>query len=340
MVRLTKWYIGLLEKEKKNLPESFFFFLLCLFSYLYGVGVSFRNLFYKIKIIPSFLPKAKVISVGNLSWSGSGKTTLCLWLWGRLSPKYKAAILRRGYGQDEGKLLKERTGAVFSAIKRSKLAKRLENSFDLFILDDGFQHRSLARDVDIVMMGSRDFQKKPRLIPAYFFREPLNSLKRADILLLNYKEEMKDVEAIKKSILKVAPQLKIYFSNYSNKGFLDLVGNKFKSDFLLGRRLAAFAAIGYPQGFFNKLAELGLDIAEKIIYPDHYELSSAEFKSLEADLIKKGINDLVITHKDKYHLPCCKGQLNIFILEVELEIENEDEFLKSIEDKLVRVGKQ
>ena len=339
MVRLTKWYLELLEKEEKNLFESLFFFLLCLFSYLYGAGVSFRNLFYQIKIIPSFLSKAKVISVGNLSWSGSGKTTLCLWLYGRLSPKYKAAILRRGYGQDEGKLLKERISAVFSATKRSKLAKKLENSFDLFILDDGFQHRSLARDVDIVMMSSRDFQKKPRLIPAYFFREPVSSLKRADILLLNYKEEIKDVEAVKKSILKVAPQLKIYFSKYSNKGFLDLKGNKFKSDFLLGRRLAAFAAIGYPQGFFNKLVELGLDIAEKIIYPDHHELSSAEFNSLEADLIKKGINDLVITHKDKYHLPCPSGKLNIFILEVELEIENEDEFLKSIEDKLVRVDK-
>ena len=340
MVRLTKWYLELLEKEEKNLFESLFFFLLCLFSYLYGAGVSFRNLFYQIKIIPSFLSKAKVISVGNLSWSGSGKTTLCLWLYGRLSPKYKAAILRRGYGQDEGKLLKERISAVFSATKRSKLAKKLENSFDLFILDDGFQHRSLARDVDIVMMSSRDFQKKPRLIPAYFFREPVSSLKRADILLLNYKEEMKDVEAVKKSILKVAPQLKIYFSKYSNKGFLDLKGNKFKSDFLLGRRLAAFAAIGYPQGFFNKLVELGLDIAEKIIYPDHHELSSAEFNSLEADLIKKGINDLVITHKDKYHFPCWRSRLNIFILEVELEVENEDEFLKNVEDKLVRAGKR
>ena len=340
MVRLKKWYLAILEKDEKNLFESLFYFLLCFFSYVYGAGVFFRNLFYELKIIPSFLSKAKVISVGNLSWSGSGKTTLSLWLWEHLSPKYKAAILRRGYGQDEGKLLKERTDDVFSSSKRGKLAKRLENSFDLFLLDDGFQHRSLARDVDIVMMSSRDLQRKPRLIPAYFFREPLSSLKRADILLLNYKEEMGDAEAIKNSILKIAPQLKIYFSKYSNKGFLNSEGNRFKSDFLLGRRLAAFAAIGYPQGFFNKLAELDLDVVERIIYPDPYEQSSAEFNRLEDDLIKKGINDLVITHKDKYHFPNRKSRLNIFILEVELEIENEDEFLKCVEDKLVRVGKQ
>jgi len=339
MLRLKKWYLELLEKSQKNFFESLFFFLLCFFSFMYGVGVFFRNLFYEIKIIPSFRSRSKVISIGNLSWSGSGKTTLAIWLYEHLSSKYKAAILRRGYGQDEGKLLKEKTDDVFSATKRSKLAKRLENSFDLFLLDDGFQHRGLARDVDIVMMSSRDFQKKPRLIPAYFFREPLSSLNRADILLLNYKEEMNDPEGIKNSILKVAPQLKVYFSKYSSKGFLDSKGNKFKNDFLLKRKLAAFAAIGYPQGFFNKLTELGLDVVEKIIYPDHYELSSAEFNNLEDDLIKKGINDLVITHKDKYHFPYSKSRLNVFILEVALEIEDQDSFLKNIEDKLTRVGK-
>ncbi len=340
MLRLKKWYLAILEKSQRNIFESLFFSLLCLLSSVFGAGVFLRNLFYKLKIVPSFVSKAKVVSVGNLSWSGSGKTTLSLWLHEHLSPKYKTAILRRGYGQDEGRLIKEKTDDVFSNTSRSKLARRLENSFDLFLLDDGFQHRSLARDVDIVMMSSRDFQKKPRLIPAYFFREPLSSLKRADILLLNYKEEMNDTEAIKKSILKVAPQLKIYFSKYTNKGFLDLKGNKLKSDSLLGRRLAAFTAIGYPGGFLNKLSELGLDIAEKIIYPDHYELNNAEFRSMEDDLIKNGINDLVITHKDKYHFPNLASRLNIFVLEVELEIENEDEFLKSVEDKLARAGKQ
>ena len=340
MVGLKKWYLALIEKDHKDFLEAFFYSLLCFFSYLYGIIIFFRNLLYDIKIIPSFSSKAKVISIGNLSWSGSGKTTLSLWLYENLLSKYRTAILRRGYGQDEGKLIKEKTDDVFSAAKRSKLAKRFEDSFDLFILDDGFQHRSLARDVDIVMIGSRDLQKKPKLIPAYFFREPLSSLKRADILLLNYKEEMSDTEGIKQSMLKVAPKIKIFFSQYKNKGFLDLKGNQFKCDFLRGRRLAAFTAIGYPQGFFNKLAELNLDIMEKIIYPDHYQLNYAEFNKLEDDLMKKGINDLVITHKDKYHFPSLESRLNIFILEVNLEIENKDDFLNCIEDKLGITGKK
>ncbi|MCK4912205.1 MAG: tetraacyldisaccharide 4'-kinase [Candidatus Omnitrophica bacterium] len=340
MVRLKKWYLAFLENDRKNFFELILYFLLYFLSLIYGVGVFFRNLFYEIKMASVFFSKAKVVSIGNLSWSGSGKTTLAIWLYQHLSSKYKAAILRRGYGQDEGKLLKEKTNDVFAAVKRVELAQRLENSFDLFILDDGFQHRRLARDVDIVMMSAKDFCNKLRLIPAYSFREPLNSLRRADILLLNYKNEMKDAEDIKSSILKVAPQLKIYFSHYKNKCFRDLKGNKFENDFLSGRRLAAFTAIGYPQGFLNKLAELNLDIVEKIVYPDHHELTINEFHRLEDDLISKGINDLVITHKDKYHFPCLESKLNIFVLEVELEIENQDEFVKSVEEGLAKAIKK
>lgn len=337
MVKLKQKYLRFLEKDKKNIFGKFFYYLLCCLSFIYGAGVFLRNFLYQKKILPVFSSKAKVISVGNLSWSGSGKTSLSLWLYKRLSSKYKVAILRRGYGEDEGKLLKESVDNVFSAVKRSRLAKKLERSFDLFVLDDGFQHRSLGRDVDIVMMSSRDFQRKQRLIPAYFFREPLSSLKRADILLLNYKEEMEDAPGLKKSILRIVPKLKIYFSQYKSKGIRNLKGNEFEIGFLREKKLAAFTAIGYPQGFFNKLAELGLNVVEKIVYPDHYELNVDEFHSLEDKLIKKGIIDLVITRKDKYHFPSLESKLNIFILEVELEIEDEEEFLKSIEDKLARV---
>ncbi len=335
--KLNQWYLDFLEKDRKNVVESLFYFLLCFFSRIYGAGVFLRNFLYQRKIIPGFISQAKVISIGNLSWSGSGKTSLSIWLYEHLSSKYKTAVLRRGYGDDEGKLLKERVNDVFSAPSRSKLTKELERTFNLFILDDGFQHRSLCRDIDIVIMGSRDFRRKHRLIPAYFFREPLSALRRADILLLNYKEEIKDEEALRETIRMIAPGLGIYFSQYKSKGFLDLAGNKFAVDFLKGRRLGAAAAIGYPQGFFNKLAELDLNLVRKIVYPDHYELSITEFRNLEDSLISKGINDLVITHKDKYHFPSLESRLNIFILEVELEIEDELRFLTEIKDRLAGV---
>lgn len=334
---LSQWYLIFLEKDKKNFFELFFYFFLCFLSWIYGIVIFIRNFLYRKKIIFSFTSQSKVVSIGNLSWSGSGKTSLSIWLYQRLAANYKIAVLRRGYGSDEGELLKNKVGNVYSAPSRSELAKKLETKFNLFILDDGFQHRSLNRDVDIVIMGSREFKRKHRLIPAYIFREPLSALRRADILLLNYKEEMENREALKKDILKIAPGLGIYFSQYRPKGFFDLKGNKFSLDFLKAKRLGAAAAIGYPQGFFNKLAELGLNVEQKMIYPDHHELSIAEFRKLEDSLSDKGINDLVITYKDKYHLPALSSRLNIFILEVELEIEDEAKFLKDIEGRLAEV---
>ncbi len=334
MYRLKIWYVNFIEKDKRNIPEKIFYFFLYLFSYVYGFGVAVRNFFYDKNIIPAYSSSAKVISVGNLSWSGSGKTPLSIWLYEKFSSRFKAAILRRGYGEDENKMILEKTADAFFLPDRYKLAKRLESSYDLFILDDGFGFRRLKRDVNIVIRGAREFRKKHRLIPAYFFREPLSSLNRADIVLLNYKDELDDPVRIKKAIERDFNRLAVYFSRYRFKRFCDLDNNEVSVSALGDRKLACLCAIGYPEGFFRGLDALNLKVARKIQYPDHYQLSEAEFLALQSDLLKNGIKDLVITHKDKYHLPSVEFKLNIFIMEVELQIEDEDGFIQEISKKL------
>jgi tetraacyldisaccharide 4'-kinase len=334
MLRLKTWYVNFIDKDKRNIPEKFFYGFLCLASYIYGFGVAIRNFLYDKNIIPSYYCKAKVIGIGNLSWSGSGKTPLSIWLCEKLSPRFRVAILRRGYGEDENKMILEKKIDVFSLPDRYKLAKKLESSFDLFILDDGFGFRRLKRDVNIVIRGAREFRKKHRLIPAYFFREPLNSLKRADIVLLNYKNEIDDPLKIKKSIENNFSQLKVYFSRYRFKRFCDLEGNLVDFVILSQRNLASFCAIGYPQGFFRILDELNLKVVRQMQYPDHYQLSETEFTALQDELLKNNIKDLIITHKDKYHLPSVEFKLNIIIMEVELQIEDEDSFIQDISKRL------
>jgi tetraacyldisaccharide 4'-kinase len=211
MPKLKQWYIGFLDKDKRNIFESFFACVLYLLSLVYGLGVFFRNFLYDKHILTINTTKSKVISVGNLSWSGSGKTTLALFLYNKFCERFQTAILRRGYGSDEEKLLKEVTANVFSAVDRAALAKKFESRFGLFILDDGFQYRRLKRDVEIVVMGAREFKDKHHLIPADFFREPLNSLKRADFLILNYKDELNDPLKTIAPIRRIAPDLKIFF---------------------------------------------------------------------------------------------------------------------------------
>jgi tetraacyldisaccharide 4'-kinase len=334
MFKIKDWYLGFLEKEERNFLGSIFYFLLYLLSILYGLAINLRNFLYDKIPMLSFYPSKKVISIGGLSWAGAGKTTLSIYLYKKLSDTFKVSILRRGYGEDENKLLRDTVENVFISVNRCELLRKLSSHFDVFILDDGFQYRRLRRNLDIVIMGARELKKKTRLIPAYFFREPLSSLKRADILILNYKEEMPNPHRSKEVILERFPHLKIYFSTYKFKKLLDLNNNEFNLEFLKGKRVAALSGIGYPEGFLNKLKEMGLEIVEKIIYPDHYELKDSEFKRLQDSLIEKGIKNVVITAKDKYHLPKNEIRLSFFIVEIGIEIEEEDNFLKEIEKSI------
>jgi len=330
VLKLKQWYLRFLEKDKRNIFEGVLYCTLYFFSGIYAIVVALRNFLYAKKITPSYSSSSKIISIGNLCWSGSGKTSLSIWLYKKFFPNFKVAILRRGYGDDEGKMLREVTENVFSSPDRRKLVKKLEALFDIFILDDGFQYRKLSRDINIVVMGAREFRKKYRLIPAYFFREPIFSLRRADIIVLNYVEELQDSHKIKQHILNIAPDAKVYFAKYKISGFSDINGNSLNSDLLKGKRISAFTAIGYPQGFFNKLNELNLSVERKIVYPDHYELSEVEFDDLQNTLINSDINYLVITQKDKFHFPHKRVKINIIIMKIEIEIDNEVDLMRDL----------
>ncbi|MDD3295964.1 MAG: tetraacyldisaccharide 4'-kinase [Candidatus Omnitrophica bacterium] len=338
MLKLKRWYLEFIEKRDRNIYEKALYGFFYLISLFYGRIIYLRNFFYDKGFISVYQSKAKVISVGNISWAGSGKTTLAAFLYKKLSSTHSTAILRRGYGRDEGELLKEVTDSVFSSPSRSDLAKKLGNKFDLFILDDAFQHRKLARDINIVVMAAREFKAGFRLIPASFFREPINSLSRADIVVLNYSDEAGNISSIKKSLQSRFPGLKVYLSNYQVSGYNGLSGESYPAAFLMGKRVAALTAIGYPKGFFNKLKSAGVSVKREITYPDHYELGESEFRKLESELLSSGIKTLVITGKDKYHIPESVSGLDIFIMNVDLVIEAEEDFLKQV-DSVISGGK-
>lgn len=327
-------YIRFVEKDKYSfLGKILFIFLYCL-SLFYRIFVEARNFIYNKGIINSYNPDSSfLIGVGNISWAGTGKTPFCLWLYKRLSINFKTGILRRGYGEDEKKLIKKECDSVFSSPDRLGLAKSLEKDYDLFILDDSFQYRKLKKDLEIVIMGEREFNRKINLIPVSFFREPFKSIKRADILIVNYKKKV-DRDRVKEAVYKVAPSLKVYFANYQIKGLEDLEEKKYDLNFLKDKKIAAFAAIGYPQGFFGLLKQTGAILEKEIRYPDHYSLSGEEYSSLEKKLKKSGIDTLVITGKDKYHLPKGRKNIDIFILNVKLEIEAKEKMIEDIIKKI------
>ncbi|MCM8786623.1 MAG: tetraacyldisaccharide 4'-kinase [Candidatus Omnitrophica bacterium] len=325
--KLKIWYIHFIEKDK-NLFQLPFYFFLYLLSKIYYIIISARNFLYDKKIIKPAKVSNKIISIGNICWGGAGKTSLAIYLAKKLSLYYKVAILRRGFGDDEEKLILDFGYNVFSDKNRLKLAKKLSNQFDIFILDDGFQYRALAKDLDIVIMGAREFKKRPYLLPAYFFREPFNSLKRANILIVNYKDEV-DKESIMLRFKKFE-NLKIYFSQYEFLSLNDLEENQISLDELKNKRVAVFTAIGYPEGFLTQIKKLKLNLAKTFIFADHYVLRKDEFLEIEKALLKEGIDFLLITHKDKFHLPDVNTKIKVLIFKVSLRIENEDDFINDI----------
>lgn len=334
MLGLKKWYINFVEKKTRNPLELILYGIFYILSLAYGLVIQTRNFLYDINALFVYAPQVGVVSIGNLSWGGCGKTTLAIWLYKKLAPDYTTAILRRGYGNDEEKLLKTVTPHVFSDSDRLGLARKLQTDYNLFILDDGFQYRKLARDVNILIMGAREFEYPWHLIPASFFRESLTAAKRADIVIVNYADTLADPQAARAVIKKYAPQAGLYFARYACKGFIDLNGLKYSCETFKNKRLAALCAIGYPQGFFGKLSELKLNVVKQIVYPDHYQLSKEEFKRTLQGLRTQNVNDLITTAKDLYHLPQGEYDCNLFVMEIEMIIEKENDFLNEIRSRL------
>lgn len=330
LIKIKKYYIHFVEKEEKNIFEFLFYGFLYLLSLLYGGFIYCKNFLFNQKILSPKSIDKKIISVGNISWGGSGKTSFVIKLHKKLSQKLKVASITKGYAQDEFLLLKQELIDVFDARDRITLVGKISSDFELLILDDGFQYRKLARDIDIVIMGANEFKKNHRLIPAYIFREPLSSLKRANIVILNHFRSIKNIEQVEQGILNLNPDIKIYRAEYKYKAFLDKNKNFKDITYFDSRKCAVLTAIGYPQAFIDAVKKIDINLCDSVIYPDHYQFDFSEIEKIEDKLQDKGIKDLIITYKDFYHLDLSRAKLNYFIFDVDLYIENEDKLFSDI----------
>lgn len=330
MNKLKQRYVDFLAKDKKNPFDAVLHGILLALSVIYGAATALRDFLYDKKVLAVYDCGKSVVCVGNISWSGTGKTTLAMWLYRKLKTKQHIAVLRRGYGADEGKLWQELTADVFSDIDRVGLAKRLSDKFDLFILDDGFQHRRLKRDIDIVVISARDIKQQQFLIPAGILREPWSALKRAKIAFINHSDELDDAEQVKKRFKQSFPGLKVFMGRYVFSDLKDLAGKTVDAGIVKAGPIAALCGTGYPGGFFNMLSAQGFNLINKIVFPDHYELKPQEFRDLQNDLLRSGVDTVIITRKDIYHLPDIPLKIKVLVAEIGLVIDDENVFLKEI----------
>ena len=338
--------------------RELFFFPLSVISWIYWVVVWFRSTLYQRGFFKTRQLPCKVISVGNITLGGTGKTPLVATLARELQQRgLNVGILSRGY-----KGMREKTGGIISdgtrlyltpaeagdepfmlatmlsdvpvlvGKKRYAMGIQAHKKFgiDVLILDDGFQHFRIKRDVDIVLIDSRHGFGNGRLFPRGPLREPLRCLRRASMLLLTKTEPTQSFDELEGALRFHAPAIPHYHSRYKPVSLLGAAsGKKFPPQFVQGKRILAFAGIADPGYFVYLLKDLGADVEQEIHFSDHYNYKLKDVIMMREH--KDKVDLFITTEKDfvklqRYPL----DDLPLYVLIIEQEIFEESFYPKIV----------
>jgi tetraacyldisaccharide 4'-kinase len=311
-------------------------------SFLYGVYIRLRAWFYSQGWLKQRRLRGKVISVGNLTVGGTGKTPMVLWLADKfLAEGKRVAVLSRGYRgvggtSDEIELMKHRLqNRVTFGVGKDRFAEgcRIEEKqpIDIFLLDDGFQHLPLARDLDILMLDGSRKLKDQWLLPSGALREPVSACGRADILIVTRKMERPNIEAgdaHKHSIFYAQTRL-LGFRRHAGQGETQYLSEIGQGPFF------AFCGTGNPRAFFDDLSRWHVPMAGQSIFRDHHRYNESDLRRLEKSAQGAGAIAFVTTEKDAQNLPGRESAaLPVFVAVIDFVLSAESEFLAALERKL------
>ena len=324
-------------------------FLYCL-SLLYGLVVKVLVFIYHLK---PYRLNCKVISVGNITLGGTGKTSLVALIAQYLKQKgHKVAILSRGYKRklttynlqlttyetmgDEPYMLKMNLGDVPVVVDtdRIRAAKLAIHNYgaDTVILDDGLQQWPIKKDLEIVTIDATCPFGNRKLIPRGILREPLSSLKRADVFILTKTNLNPDNQDIKDFLSSINPQSLIVESTHSPLGFyrLDDKDGFLGLEALAGENVTLVSGIADPDSFQNLIVSLGINIGLFFRFPDHHNYAKEELDRIIKNSKDKNIGTIITTEKDAARirsLQLTAYSLQLLYLRIELKIiKDEQEF--------------
>jgi len=348
MSNIASYWLSLAKDKNNNILARLVKAFLWLFSLVYGFGVRVLAWAYYAKVLPQKTLPRKVISVGNITLGGSGKTPLVQYLAEFCQKKgLRPAVLTRGYSlqegiYDEARLLEANLQDVPILIGKDRFAQASkalkEEKIDVFILDDGFQHFKLKRDLDIVAVDTMFPCVNGQLIPRGFLREPLNALKRAGLIVLTKADFGKvNIENIRQKVSSLCPQVLIAESVHQPVSLLDARDSKGSQplSFLEKRNICCFSAIASPESFEKTLIGLGAQVVKNFAFRDHHVYDSGDVQAINRYCQEKHITAIVTTQKDavklNQYLHGFDRALMVFILEIKIDItRGRDEIEKRI----------
>ncbi|MEI8072348.1 MAG: tetraacyldisaccharide 4'-kinase [Planctomycetota bacterium] len=302
----------------------------------YALAMTVRNAAYDARWLAISSGTVPIVSVGNLTLGGTGKTPLVAWLARAFCRQgLRPAIVSRGYGARRGQASDEAAelGILLPDVPHSANPDRVAaartavaGGAEVIVLDDGFQHRRLARDIDIVAVDATDPFGCGYIFPRGLLREPLAGLARADAVVLTRaglveparRREIRDL--LNKACCGKLPPIWIEASHRPTT-MRTASGGYGSLENIRGQRVAAFAGIGNPAAFRAMLETLGARIVVFHPFPDHHIYSSGDMASLarlasdaRADIVVTTLKDLVKVQTDSL------GDIPLAAIEISLEI--------------------
>ena len=284
----------------------------------YAAAAASRNWLFDSGLKKSHRLPRPVISVGNITTGGTGKTPVVRWLAERLRDHgRRAAVVARGYGSTPGELGDEQVmldallnggqvaGRVHVVASPDRLAAagrllRDRPDVDVLILDDGFQHRRVARDLDLVLVSATSPFGYDHVLPRGMLREPLSGLRRAGAVVVTHADQVApaDLASILARLRGIHPGVPVYRATHAPDSVHTPAGDRLPPDELAGRSWFAACGIGDPQVFLRQLQAVGGRCAGYRWFSDHHSYSAADLDDLRKAARAAKADVLVTTEKD------------------------------------------
>ncbi|QDT31099.1 tetraacyldisaccharide 4'-kinase [Thalassoglobus polymorphus] len=344
------FFIDLVSGQSRGILPSSLRAGLSVAEPFYGCAVGLRNALFDAGLKRVHQAERPVISVGNVTTGGTGKTPTVAWLVNWLQQQHETpAILSRGYqsldgeANDEKLLLDQLCPGVSHLQNRDRVtgAARLiqDSSCSVIVLDDGFQHRRLHRDFDLVLIDALTPWGHGHLLPRGLLRESLRSLRRADAILLT-RCDLVTATRLKelKTQLSKMVEAPVIASAFTATGLVNSSGVKLPFADLNGKRTCSFAGIGNPGGFRRTLSGVGLAVSDNRFraFPDHYHYTQDDLNNVAIWATTQYAEALIVTRKDLVKIRSDQiGRIPLWAVDIELEfLETEPLLQRTLADKL------
>lgn len=320
-------------------------------SLLYGAVTRTRLSLYRRGTFQTTKLDRPVISIGNITTGGTGKTPLVEYVARLIAAQgKKVCILTRGYGRkdphlqvivsdgygvlaspseagDEPYLLATKLkglAAVISSADRIAAGREAIKDFgtDCFVLDDGFQHLRLARDLNIVTIDATNPWGGGRLLPHGRLRESIEGMSRADCVVITRCDQVESVDRLREEIARLIDDKPIFESQMRMVRVSPLKNGG--ETLTPPARVAAFCAVGNPRSFFESLQRAGYEVAIERAFPDHHVYSQDEIDAITQDA--GNVEALITTAKDAVKLRAMAFSIPCYVVEIEIAIDDADGF--------------